>query len=123
MMNDVEYWPEVRLLPIEGSTRSPLRRTLARTAWQRSPLASISYDPDETSYSSSWSMRRPSRRGSLAIQTIRSGLPSRGTKWLTGRREVNSPVSTVPNPTHGQLRSQCLASADAGTATAHAYGS
>ncbi|SRR6266487_225295 len=45
MMNDVEYWPEVRLLAIEGSTRSPLRRTLARTAWQRSPLASISYEP------------------------------------------------------------------------------
>jgi hypothetical protein len=45
MMNDVGYWPEVRLLPIEGSTRSPLRRILARTAWQRSPLASISYEP------------------------------------------------------------------------------
>lgn len=45
-MNDVEYWPDVRLLPIEGSTRSPLRRILARTAWQRCPLASISYEPD-----------------------------------------------------------------------------
>ena len=44
-MNDVEYWPEVRLLPIEGRMRSPLRRTLARTAWQRFPLASISYEP------------------------------------------------------------------------------
>lgn len=46
MMNDVEFWPEIRLLPIEGSTRSPLRRTLARTAWQRSPLASIRYEPE-----------------------------------------------------------------------------
>jgi hypothetical protein len=46
MMNDVEFWPEIRLLPIEGSTRSPLRRTLARTAWQRSPLASICYEPE-----------------------------------------------------------------------------
>ena len=44
-MNDVEYWPEVRLLPIEGSTRSPLRRTLARTAWRRFPLALVSYEP------------------------------------------------------------------------------
>jgi hypothetical protein len=46
MMNDVEFWPEIRLLPIEGSMRSPLRRTLARTAWQRSPLASICYEPE-----------------------------------------------------------------------------
>lgn len=46
MTNHVEFWPEVRLLPIEGSTRSPLRRTLARTAWQRSPLASICYEPE-----------------------------------------------------------------------------
>ena len=46
MMNDVEFWPEIRLLPIEGSTRSPLRRTLARTAWRRSPLASICYEPE-----------------------------------------------------------------------------
>jgi hypothetical protein len=45
-MNDAGFWPEIRLLPIEGSTRSPLRRTLARTAWRRSPLASISYEPE-----------------------------------------------------------------------------
>lgn len=46
MMNDVEFWPEIRLRPIEGSTRSPLRRTLARTVWRRSPLASIWYEPE-----------------------------------------------------------------------------
>jgi hypothetical protein len=46
MMNDLEFWPRIRLVPIEGSTRSPLRRVLARTAWQRSPLASIRYEPD-----------------------------------------------------------------------------
>lgn len=43
-MNDAQFWPGIRLLPIEGSTRSPLRRALARTAWRRSPLASIWYE-------------------------------------------------------------------------------
>lgn len=47
MINDIEFWPEIRLLPIEGVTRSPLRRTLARTAWRRSPLASICYEPEQ----------------------------------------------------------------------------
>jgi hypothetical protein len=46
MMNDLELWPRIRLVSIEGGTRSPLRRTLARTAWQRSPLASIRYESD-----------------------------------------------------------------------------
>lgn len=45
-MNDLELWPRIRLVSIEGSARSPLHRTLARTAWQRSPLASIRYEPD-----------------------------------------------------------------------------
>lgn len=43
-MNDIEFWPEIKLRPIGASIRSPLRRTLARTAWQRSPLASICYE-------------------------------------------------------------------------------
>jgi hypothetical protein len=46
MMNDLEFWPRIRLVSIEGNTRSPLRRTLARTAWQRSPVALIRYEPD-----------------------------------------------------------------------------
>jgi hypothetical protein len=47
MMNYGEFWPEIRLLPIEGSTRSPLRRTLARTAWKRSPLALVYYESEK----------------------------------------------------------------------------
>lgn len=46
MMNDVEFWLEIRLLPIAGSTPSPMRRALARTAWRRSPVASIRYEPE-----------------------------------------------------------------------------
>jgi hypothetical protein len=34
----------ITLRPLTGSTKAPLRRTLARTAWQRSPFATINYD-------------------------------------------------------------------------------
>lgn len=46
MMNDAEFWLEIKLLLIAGNTPSPLHRTLARTAWRRSPVASVWYEPE-----------------------------------------------------------------------------